>query len=111
MYELGFPVPELQVRFSDGQGEMFPDYFWPGPRVAGEFDGKGKYLRPAYGTQLTPGEIVWQEKKRHDRLRKQVSDVVRIVMADVMNPARLCEMLLDAGLQRRSYSLPSVRRA
>lgn len=101
MHELGFPVPELQVRFSDRQGDMFPDYFWPGPRVAGEFDGKSKYLRPAYGPQLTPGEIVWQEKKRQDRLRKQVSSVVRVVMADVMNPDRLSEMLLDAGVQRR----------
>ncbi|MCC6270310.1 MAG: type IV toxin-antitoxin system AbiEi family antitoxin domain-containing protein [Microbacteriaceae bacterium] len=101
MHELGFPPPELQVRFSDEFGTMDVDYFWRSGRIVGEFDGKSKYLRPSYGPEIPPGEAVWQEKKRQDRLRRQVSTVVRIITADVMNPARLVSLLLDAGLPRR----------
>ncbi len=101
IFELGFPVPELQVKFTDEQGDMQVDYFWRSDNIAGEFDGKSKYLRPAYGPAMPPGEAVWQEKKRQDRLRRQVATVVRIITADVVNPARLTALLLDAGLQRR----------
>ena len=101
MWELGFPAPELQVRFSDSIGDMVVDYFWRGESLVGEFDGKSKYLRQAYGRPQSPEEVVWREKKREDRLRRQVSGVVRIITADVMNPPRLAAILLDAGLRRR----------
>ncbi len=100
MFELGFEPPQLQAKFRDEFGEMVVDYFWPGVRIVGEFDGKSKYLLPSYGAASTPGEIVWREKKREDRLRRQVAGVVRMVMADVMNPARFCRLLSGAGIPR-----------
>lgn len=101
MWELGFPAPELQVRFSDDLGDMVADYFWRDRGLVGEFDGKSKYFRPVYGRPQPPEEVVWREKKREDWLRRQVSGVVRMTTADVMNPRRLAAILLDAGLSRR----------
>ena len=100
IHELGFPDPELQVVFTDSQGEMEVDYFWRREDVAGEFDGKSKYLRPSFQTELEPGERAWREKKREDRLRRQVAGVVRIITAEVMNPPRLVALLEGAGLRR-----------
>lgn len=101
IHELGFPTPELQVAFTDERGRMEVDYFWRREGIVGEFDGKSKYLRPTFESELEPGERVWREKKREDRLRRQVRGVVRIVTSDVMNPARLAMLLTDAGLSRR----------
>jgi hypothetical protein len=103
---LGFEAPELQVRFVDEQGEMFPDYFWRSVSVAGEFDGKAKYSREEY-TRGDPAEVVWREKKREDRLRRQVRRVVRIVSDDVARPVQLEAILHDAGVPRASRLRPS----
>ncbi|HRN29153.1 MAG TPA: hypothetical protein PK781_01165 [Terrimesophilobacter sp.] len=102
MCELGFEPPELQVVFSDQAGEMAVDYYWPSVDVAGEFDGKAKYLRPTFRTDLNPGEHVWREKKREDRLRRQVSGVVRIVWSDVAHGGALASLLAEAGIPRRA---------
>jgi len=96
---LGFEAPELQVVFTDAQGEMQTDYFWRSVRVAGEFDGKVKYTRDEY-TGGDPSEVVWKEKLREDRLRRQVNGMVRIVWPEVMNPPRLAALLRDAGVPR-----------
>ncbi len=110
IHELGFPTPELQVRFSDAEGDMFVDYYWRPENVAGEFDGKSKYLRPSFQADLEPGERAWREKKREDRLRRQVSGVVRVITAEVMDPPRLVKLLEDAGIHRRSRRHQSPRR-
>lgn len=83
----------------DSQGEMFPDYFWRDVRIAGEFDGKEKYMRPQYSPRA-PGETVWQEKKREDRLRALNLGVVRILTEHVENPQRLESLLVSAGVPR-----------
>lgn len=101
IHELGFPTPELQVAFTDDHGRMDVDYFWRKEGVVGEFDGKSKYLRPTFETELEPGERVWREKKREDRLRQQVREVVRIITSDVMIRARITALLTEAGLPRR----------
>jgi hypothetical protein len=98
-HELGYPLPELQVRFSDRHGDMFPDYFWRKERKVGEFDGAAKYLRPGYSAGLTPGEIVWREKKREDRLRKQCDGVIRIIWSETRNPRLLDDQLREFGLR------------
>jgi hypothetical protein len=102
---LGFEPPELQVRFVDTEGEMFPDFLWRGVAIAGEFDGKAKYTRSEY-TRGDPGEVVWREKRREDRLRRQVSGVVRILTDHVKSPRRLESLLLDAGVPRRRRQGP-----
>ena len=96
MIELGFESPQLQVRFRDELGEMVVDYFWPEARIAGEFDGKSKYLRPSYGAEMTPGEIVWREKKREDRLRRLGYVVVRIIWADLEKPGAVAAKVRSA---------------
>ena len=97
---LGFEAPELQVRLSDSKGEMLPDFLWRSVNVLAEFDGKEKYSREEY-TKGDPTEVLWQEKRREDRLRAMNFTVVRIVTADVVNPAKLERLLSDAGVPRR----------
>lgn len=96
---LGFKAPELQVTFRDAQGRMDTDFFWSHVRVAGEFDGKQKYTRNEY-TAGDPGEVLWREKRREDRLRRLVHGVVRILTSDVKHPQSLERLLLDAGVPR-----------
>ncbi|MEP6843204.1 MAG: type IV toxin-antitoxin system AbiEi family antitoxin domain-containing protein [Pseudolysinimonas sp.] len=103
---LGFEAPELQVRFVDAEGEMFPDFFWRGVAVAGEFDGKAKYSREEYSGG-DPTEVLWKEKKREDRLRRQVRGIVRILSEHVAQPRRLEALLTEAGIPRRPRERPS----
>lgn len=97
IHQLGFPAPTLQHPFVDEQGRIEPDFTWRDFGVAGEFDGKVKYTR-AEMTLGDPSDVVWREKKREDRLRRQVRTVVRIVTDDVRHPERLRRLLLGAGL-------------
>lgn len=99
IHVLGYPAPELQVRFSDRQGNMDVDYFWRAERKVGEFDGVAKYLRPEYASGRTPGEVVVAEKKREDRLRRQCDGVIRIIWAETVNPRRLDLLLRESGLR------------
>jgi hypothetical protein len=66
---LGFAQPHLQYEFSDAQGKMYPDFTWLSQRKLAEFDGKMKYTRDEFNGG-DPGETVWREKKREDRLRR-----------------------------------------
>jgi len=99
MWELGFPDPVLQREFTDSQGSMFPDYAWLEYGVLAEFDGKQKYMREEY-TRGDPGEALWREKLREDRLRALGFTIVRIVWADIEHPERLAQKLLAAGVPR-----------
>ena len=96
---LGFEAPELQVRFADEEGEIFPDFFWRGASIAGEFDGKVKYTGAKF-SRGDPAEVAWSEKKREDRLRRQVRGVVRILSQNVAQPVRLEALLVEAGVPR-----------
>lgn len=99
IFQLGFETPELQVALRDRVGEMRVDFFWRAAGKVGEFDGKVKYLRHEY-TGGDPGEVVWQEKRREDRLRAITNGVVRILWAQVMNPPELAAVLTAAGIPR-----------
>ena len=47
IHELGFPAPMVQVEHLTASGHRYlTDVEWPGWRLAGEFDGKGKYRGP-----------------------------------------------------------------
>ena len=65
----GIPAPELQFRVMDGQALLgIADFAWPEYGLLGEFDGKVKYtryLRPGE----SPGDAVFREKQREDRMR------------------------------------------
>jgi very-short-patch-repair endonuclease len=89
----------LQLEVRDADGRMVPDFAWRRERILLEFDGKGKYLR-GMSPGEDPGEVVWREKRREDRLRALGWIVVRVVWADLMHPERLTRMLVDAGVPR-----------
>src|SRR5674476_401682 len=58
-------VPEIRGRPAD-HGRV--DFWWPGARVVGEFDGRVKYGR-ANPSGRPPEDVLWDEKLREDRLR------------------------------------------
>ena len=87
---LGIEAPELQVPFHDERGLIgIVDFWWPRLRVIGEFDGRGKYLRDEFTDGRTTAEVVLDEKAREDRLRPQVSAVVRWGWAEAQRPSLL----------------------
>nr|WP_147375370.1 hypothetical protein [Jiangella rhizosphaerae] len=80
---IGLPRPELQVVVGgdDGPGYRVDFYFEEYATVA-EFDGRVKYGR-LLGPGEAPGDAVWQEKRREDRLREYGLEIVRSVWADL----------------------------
>ena len=99
----GFETPELQRRWHDADGWMESDYYWGSVDCAGEFDGKVKYTRDDL-TDGDPSRVVWREKRREDRLRRQVSGVVRLVTEEVRQPLVLARILDEARIPRRTRS-------
>jgi len=90
--------PVLQQEFVDEHGSMFADFWWPDVGVIGEFDGVGKYLREAWMDGRSAAEVVIDEKRREDRLRRQVSSVVRWGWDVAGSPSRLGRLLRQAGV-------------
>ena len=99
IHELGFPAPLLQVRHRTPAGKSFyTDLEWPDYKLIGEFDGRGKYLKEEYLDGLTPGEAVYQEKRREDFLRGEGSTVIRWEWNDAWARHPLGALLREAGL-------------
>jgi hypothetical protein len=94
--EQGLPLPELQVEFNGPDGFLaVVDFLWPEYDLIGEFDGKVKYgrlLRPGED----PGDAVFREKQREDRLRDMGFIVVRWIWGDLMHPERLAARIRRA---------------
>ncbi|RBY95184.1 hypothetical protein DQ237_16015 [Blastococcus sp. TF02-8] len=81
----GLPRPELQVEIHDDMGFIGRvDAWYDEAAVAIEFDGEVKYTDPRHAS--TPGEVLWQEKRREDRLRAVGPRVVRITNPDLGAP-------------------------
>jgi len=89
----------LQQRFVDDEGAMFTDFWWPECGVAGEFDGVGKYLREEWMDGRSAAEVVIDEKRREDRLRRQVPTVVRWGWDVAGSPSGLGLLLRRAGVR------------
>jgi len=101
MWRLGVPAPILQQRFHDETGLVaFVDFWWPGLRVAGEFDGRGKYLREEFAHGRTTAEIVMDEKRREDRLRALGIRIVRWGWSEARSLPALERKLAGAGVIR-----------
>lgn len=107
MHLLGFPPPRLQHRVEDLWGLAgLTDFYWPGFRLAGEFDGALKYSKPEYLAGRTSWEAVIKEKEREDRIRATGIRVVRWNWAAAFNPlgsepAGLKWILREAGLPQQ----------
>ncbi|CAI3802729.1 hypothetical protein [Pseudarthrobacter sp. MM222] len=98
----GFEPPDLQHEIRDRTGLVgYTDYYWDGPRMAGEFDGIEKYLKSAYLQGRTASQAVVDEKLREDRIRAAGNKVVRWVWADLMAAGQLERKLAAAGVPRR----------
>jgi hypothetical protein len=97
---MGLPRPELQWPVHDTNGDLIgvTDFAWPARNVYGEFDGKVKYgrlLRPGQ----SPGDVVFEEKKREDAIRRATGGhVVRWTWSDLTPtspPSQQITTLLD----------------
>lgn len=96
---MGFPAPELQRCFTDARGTIGrADFYWPGVRLVGEFDGAVKYSKPEFLRGRTPSQVVIDEKLREDRLRALGLGVVRWTWNDLRARGALREVLISAGL-------------
>jgi len=103
IYQLGYEIPDLQVRHFHAEGYFDVDFKWRRsanrPRsLIGEFDGAGKYLKPEYLGSLTPGGAVLKEKRREDILRRQDNDFARWGWPEVRHPTSLDRILRECGL-------------
>lgn len=101
---LGFPAPELQHEFYDQQGFIGRgDFWWPGIRLLGEFDGEDKYKNPVYLAGRTPHQALMDEKWREDRIRATDVDVSRWGWRTALELPRLFEQLHAAGLRPTNH--------
>ena len=99
MQSLGVPEPQLQTQHTNPHGGFYyTDFEWPTLGVIGEFDGRGKYLKPEYLGDATPGEAVVAEKVREDHLRAEGFRVARWMFDDLRTPTRLAAILAAVGL-------------
>lgn len=99
---LGFEQPVQQHTIVDsGQFVARTDFWWPEQLVAGEFDGKQKYLEEGLRGDLSAEEVVYREKLREDRIRGWGFTLARWNWADLEQPGRLRQKLLRAGLRPR----------
>lgn len=105
MFQLGFPTPVLQKTFvlSTGRNALV-DFWFDKQKVAGEFDGLGKYLRSGWGGGLSTADRIIAEKKREDQIRAQGVSFARWGWAEMRNTAQLARLLRQAGLPQAHKS-------
>ncbi|WP_446665261.1 hypothetical protein [Flexivirga sp. B27] len=69
MFQLGLPMPELQVEFYDASGFIGRvDFFWRQLGIIGEADGRVKFRVTEGLTGKAAEEAAWRAKRRDDRL-------------------------------------------
>lgn len=100
MRVLGLPAPVLQHGFPrpDG-GSWFADFWWPDAGIIGEFDGDVKYLDPLFDRDRSAREILLEEKRREDALRRVSRGFARWDWSVARSPRLLSERLAAAGLR------------
>jgi hypothetical protein len=101
MVLLGVPRPRLQVAFPRGEepGSDVVDFDWPELETFGEFDGDGKYFSPGLTDGRTPREVLREEKRREDRVRRHRPHGVRWGWDVAMSRPRLGAVLAAAGIR------------
>ena len=97
MIEAGLPAARLQHTFRDVDGEHVArtDFDWGG-RLVGEFDGKVKYGRYVPEGK-SAADVLWEEKRREDRIRATGRQVVRIAWSDLDHPELVDRMIRNAA--------------
>ncbi|MDH6236644.1 hypothetical protein [Cryobacterium sp. CG_9.6] len=107
--ELGFEIPELQVRFDVNGRTFFVDYFWRGVRKVGEFDGDIKYTRAEVMKGKDIVGVVRSEKKREDLLRPLVNSFDRWDWDLAFNSPDFYRFLCEKDVPRARNRRPSKR--
>jgi hypothetical protein len=99
-HALKLPPPELQVPFFDDDGLIgYADFYWRELDLIGEVDGRSKYgPNRHFQRSITPEELVWQEKRREDRLRRVVTSFVRLDWQTIADRRALASRLSQYGL-------------
>ncbi|WP_139195099.1 hypothetical protein [Curtobacterium sp. MCBA15_001] len=98
---LGTPTPVLQHEFvTDWGGQERVDFWFPESGTVIEFDGAAKYRDRRLRRGRTPEEVVVEEKRREDALRRKrdVHHFGRVVWTDAMPGGQLPRRLHDAGV-------------
>lgn len=102
----GFEAPVLQHTVYDSEGHAATvDFYWKAAGVVGEFDGRTKYLNPAYLQGRTASQAVIDEKVREDRIRSTGLHVVRWLWETAVSPAALERCLHAAGVPQNATPL------
>jgi hypothetical protein len=102
LVELDAPTVVPQHEFTAVGGRHDRVDFWlPDLGVVIEFDGKQKYLDPSMIGTADPGEVLWREKVREDRLRRQpdVRTVVRVTWWHLVELDRFRALLRAHGVR------------
>jgi predicted transcriptional regulator of viral defense system len=103
----GLPAPELQPELWDGDGYLGRvDAWYDDAAVAIEFDGVVKYRDPWRGR--SPADVLWEEKRREDRIRATGVRMLRWAMVDVSSGwaasrDRLRRLLASPHQGRRAF--------
>jgi hypothetical protein len=101
MHELGFPPPTLQHEFPHPiAGRRFADFWWADLRLIGEFDGKSKYVDPAFTRGRAFDNVLWDEKLRENELRDHDTSIIRWTWSDLKAVHPFVARLEAAGLRR-----------
>lgn len=103
LHDAGFAPPRLQHRYDDDAGLVgYVDFAWPDLGVALEFDGRRKYSAAEFAAGRSPEDVVWEEKRREDRLRALGLNVVRVTWEDLRGATpTIVKVVAAAGVTRR----------
>ncbi|WP_256978973.1 MULTISPECIES: hypothetical protein [unclassified Rhodococcus (in: high G+C Gram-positive bacteria)] len=111
LHQLGYS-PQLQVQIVDDRGFVGRvDFDLPDLETVVEFDGKVKYGRYVPEGK-SAADVMWEEKRREDRIRATGRQVVRIAWSDLDHPElvdRMLRVAADRARRRnRATFLPSA---
>ncbi|MGY1697205.1 hypothetical protein ACI780_20080 [Geodermatophilus sp. SYSU D00814] len=82
LLQAGLPRPELQVELHGPRGFLGRvDAWYEEAALAVEFDGRVKYAAPRDGR--SPEAVLWDEKRREDRIRDHDVRVVRVTQENL----------------------------
>lgn len=100
MIHMGVPLPELQHRVVGPTGAVyFLDFYWPEQNIGADFDGKFKYLDPAFRGGRTADQVVYDEKVREDEVRLELNGYGRWDWTVAGSPTLLAQRLRRIGLR------------
>ncbi|RNI22173.1 hypothetical protein [Flexivirga caeni] len=106
IFQLGLPMPELQVEFFDASGFIGRvDFYWRQLGIVGEADGRMKFHVADGLTGDAAEEAVWRAKRRDDRLRRHpdIRDVGHWDWGEALNPHRFATVMAGLGVRPEPF--------